>query len=98
MSTEKMAKAVRQAAKHFLNSIHGRERNQMRRGTAKLRKAAGVAVMVAIEAQMQRRTRHEIYKHQRNMEQVGLSPTTSPFLYQLLMPQVNRWWMRMVTW
>jgi hypothetical protein len=36
MSTEKMAKTVRQAAKHFLSSIHGRERNQMRRGTAKL--------------------------------------------------------------
>jgi hypothetical protein len=40
MSTEKMAKmGVRQAAKHFLSSIHGREQNQMRRGTAKLRKA-----------------------------------------------------------
>jgi hypothetical protein len=51
MSTEKMAKTVRQAAKHFLSSIHGRERNQMRRGTAKLRKV-GAAVMVAIEAQM----------------------------------------------
>ena len=28
MSIEKMAKAVRQVAKHFLSSIHGRERNQ----------------------------------------------------------------------
>jgi hypothetical protein len=118
MSTEKMAKMVRQAAKHFLSSIHGRdERNQMRRGTAKLRKARA-AVMAAIEAQMQRRTKHEIYKHQRNMEQVRLagrmrryiktlhlcemklsaSLPTSPCLYQLLMLQVNRWWMRMVSW
>ena len=71
MSTEKMTKTVRQAAKHFLSSIHGRERTQMRRGTAKLRKA-GAAVVAVIEAQMQQRTKNEIYKHQRTMEQVRL--------------------------
>jgi hypothetical protein len=56
----------------------------MRRGTAKPRKVAGAAVMAAIEVQMQRRTKHEIYKHQRNMEQVRL-PTCgqNAAVYQL---------------
>jgi hypothetical protein len=84
MSTDKMAKTVRQAAKYFLSSVHGRERNQMRRGTAKLRKARA-AVMVASEAQMQRRTKHEIYKHQRNMEQVRLAGRMQRYINSALM-------------
>jgi hypothetical protein len=82
-----------------------------------------VALVVAIEAQMQRRTKHEIYKHQRNMEQVRLAGRMRRYINSALMRngalglspdlsvsvctscccwccvlQVNRWWMRMVSW
>ena len=83
MTTSKMVKTVRHAAKCFLSGIHGRERLQMRCGSA-VRKA-GVAVVGAIDNQMQKRTRHEMYRHQRNMEQVRLAGRMRRYINSALM-------------
>jgi hypothetical protein len=41
--------------------------------------------MAAIEVQMQRRTKREIYKHQRNMEQVRLAGRMRRYINSALM-------------
>jgi hypothetical protein len=83
MTTSRMVKTIRHAAKCFLSGIHGRERLQMRCGSA-VRKA-GAAVLGAIENQMQKRTRHEMYRHQRNMEQVRLAGRMRRYINSALM-------------
>jgi hypothetical protein len=81
MTTSKMVKTVLHAAKCFLSGIHGRERLQMRCGSA-VRKA-GAAGIGAIENQMQKRTKHEMYRHQRYMEQVRLAGRMRRYIYKL---------------
>jgi hypothetical protein len=55
----------------------------MRCGSAVRR--AGAAVIGAVENQMQKRTSHEMYRHQRNMEQVRLAVRMRRYINSALM-------------
>ena len=72
MSQDRVSKTIKSAAKKFLSTMHGTTRNKLRRGAAILQKA-GAAVVQGISLRAQKRTKHELLKHERNMEKIRLA-------------------------
>ena len=72
MSQDRVSKTIKSAAKRFLSTMHGTTRNKLRRGAAILQKS-GAAVVQGISLRAQKRTKHELLKHERNMEKIRLA-------------------------
>ena len=56
----------------FLSTMHGKTRYERRRG-AQIVQKAGAAVVQGISLRAQKRTKHELLKHERNMERVRIA-------------------------
>ena len=72
MSQSKISKYIKHAAKKFLSTMHGKTRNKLRRGAQVVQKV-GEAVVQGISLRAQKRTKHELLKHERNMEKIRIA-------------------------
>ena len=72
MSQSKISKYIKHAAKKFLSTMHGRTRNKLRQGAQVVQKV-GEAVVQGISLRAQKRTKHELLKHERNMEKIRIA-------------------------
>jgi hypothetical protein len=74
VSQSTISKYIKHTAKKFLSTMHGRTRNKLRRrGGAQIVQKAGAALVQGISPRVQKRTKHELLKHERNMENIRIA-------------------------